>query len=137
MVSNDEMRRMRDNGMTNRDIANSLDISYVTVLKHIGPQPGRNWEDYKRRMDEQLPGQMNINDYEDDEHEACLMTSNIVKYLEGDVAEWCVDGKNKTIMMKIETGCIMLPFDKIEDFIKEAEAIKRHMNDVNVPVEMW
>jgi predicted transcriptional regulator len=35
------MLRMREDGMSNRDIAKSLDISYQTVLKYIGKQGKR------------------------------------------------------------------------------------------------
>lgn len=36
-----EMLEMRAEGMSNKDIANVLDISYATVLKYIGRQEGR------------------------------------------------------------------------------------------------
>ena len=36
-----EMRTMRENGMSNHDIARSLDVSYQTVLRYIGKQDGR------------------------------------------------------------------------------------------------
>ena len=34
-----EMKKMRESGMTNQEIAASLEISYKSVLRHIGPQP--------------------------------------------------------------------------------------------------
>ena len=42
-VGVDELRRMRENGMTNADIAQALGTTAVTVRRYIGPQPGRNW----------------------------------------------------------------------------------------------
>lgn len=42
-VTPSEMLRMREDGMSNRDIAKSLDISYQTVLRYIGKQ-GRHME---------------------------------------------------------------------------------------------
>ena len=36
-----EMLVMREEGLSNRDIANILDISYATVLRYIGKQEGR------------------------------------------------------------------------------------------------
>lgn len=42
-VSVDELRRMRDNGMTNADIAEAVGCTVCTVRRYIGPQPGRNW----------------------------------------------------------------------------------------------
>lgn len=40
-VTASEMRTMRENGMSNRDIANTLDISYSTVVHYIGKQGRR------------------------------------------------------------------------------------------------
>lgn len=37
-VSNSEMLRMREQGLSNADIANLLEISKATVFRHIGPQ---------------------------------------------------------------------------------------------------
>lgn len=40
-VDPQDMLVMRENGLSNHDIARTLDISYSTVLKYIGKQPGR------------------------------------------------------------------------------------------------
>lgn len=40
-VSKSEMLRMREEGLSNRDIAKCLDIHVATVYSHIGPQGGR------------------------------------------------------------------------------------------------
>lgn len=40
-VSVDELLKMRESGMTNFDIARSLDVSVNTVRRYIGNQPGR------------------------------------------------------------------------------------------------
>lgn len=39
-VSVSEMLHMREQGLSNKDIANLLEISYPTVLRYIGPQGG-------------------------------------------------------------------------------------------------
>lgn len=137
-VTNTELLHMRDNGMTNRDIANSLGVSYHTILKRIGPQPGKNWGDYQRRMAEELPGQMNVKDYEEPENnaEACLLVTNTVMYLEGDAAEWAIECKANNIMCKTD-AVINIPFDKFDDYVKEVLAIQRHLKDCRVPLEMW
>ena len=38
-VSTSEMLRLREEGMSNRRIAEQLDVHYNTVLKYIGPEP--------------------------------------------------------------------------------------------------
>ena len=40
-VSKSEMLRMREQGLSNRDIAKCLEIHVATVYNHIGPQGGR------------------------------------------------------------------------------------------------
>lgn len=40
-VTKSEMLQMREQGLSNRDIAKCLDISYATVCRYIGPQGGR------------------------------------------------------------------------------------------------
>lgn len=39
-VSKSEMLHMREQGLSNRDIADCLEISYATVLRYIGAQGG-------------------------------------------------------------------------------------------------
>lgn len=38
-ISKSELLQMRADGMTNQEIADSLDVSYMTVLRTIGNQP--------------------------------------------------------------------------------------------------
>lgn len=40
-ITKSEMLRMREQGLSNRDIAKCLDIHYATVYNYIGPQGGR------------------------------------------------------------------------------------------------
>lgn len=40
-ISKSEMLHMREQGMSNKDIANVLEISKATVFRYIGPQGGR------------------------------------------------------------------------------------------------
>ena len=40
-VSKSELLQMREQGLSNRDIANLLEVHVATVYNHIGPQGGR------------------------------------------------------------------------------------------------
>ena len=40
-VSTSELLQMREQGLSNRDIANLLEVHIATVYNHIGPQGGR------------------------------------------------------------------------------------------------
>jgi DNA-binding CsgD family transcriptional regulator len=43
-ISKSEMLRMREQGLSNRDIAKCLDIHFATVYNYIGPQGGAHGE---------------------------------------------------------------------------------------------
>jgi predicted transcriptional regulator len=43
-VSRSEMLQMREQGLSNKDIANVLEISAATVFRYIGPQGGAHGE---------------------------------------------------------------------------------------------
>ena len=52
-----EMRRLREEGLSNKDIANVLDICYPTVLRWIGPQEKRmdNLAAFNAKKKEPMP----------------------------------------------------------------------------------
>ena len=43
-ISKSEMLQMREQGLSNKDIANLLEISVATVFRYIGPQGGAHGE---------------------------------------------------------------------------------------------
>ena len=52
-INRSELERMRESGMTNQDIANSLEISVSTVYRYIGAQPPQLRRKYNRVVDTQ------------------------------------------------------------------------------------
>lgn len=135
-VSVNEMRRMRDNGMTNADIAEALGCTAVTVRRYIGPQPGRNWGGYRSRA--ARPAEA-AEAPKAEASPACLAVTNSVVYLQGVAAEYAVDaGKRRVNFMLpgMETFAC-LDFDKWPDFAREVAAVARKLDGQSVPVEMW
>lgn len=135
-VSDDEMRRMRDNGMTNADIARNLGVTHHTIIRHIGPQPGRNWGDYQRRMRFE---QKKIPEPAPEAPEAVLCVINRCTYLSGKVAEYCVDAGAKAVKFKplAADGMVEISFDDWATFAREVAAIGRNLAAQRVPVEAW
>ena len=52
-VSVEELLTMRENGMSNHQIANALDISYATVVRYIGKAPFRKPGSGKKPVEKQ------------------------------------------------------------------------------------
>lgn len=57
-----EMMEMRKQGLSNKDIANLLEISYATVNRYIGPQGGRmeNLAAFKEPTKEEAPKEIPV-----------------------------------------------------------------------------
>ena len=137
-VSNAELWQMRNNGMTNADIARSLGVTPATIIRHIGPQPGRNWEGYKYRMGIPEPKTTEASPAEH-ELEAVLCVINRCTYLSGKVAEYCVDAGAKAVKFKplAADGMVEISFDDWATFAREVAAIGRNLAAQRVPVEAW
>ena len=135
-VGVDKLCRMRENGMTNADIAQALGTTAVTVRRYIGPQPGRNWGGVSGAA--ARPAEA-AEAPEAEASPACLAVTNSVVYLQGVAAEYAVDaGKRRVNFMLpgMETfACV--DFDKWPDFAREVAAVARKLDGQNVPVEMW
>lgn len=141
-----EMRAMRDAGMTNADIANSLGVTQVTVYRHIGAQPGKNWAGYQRRM-RQNPivreverlTQPDVQAVPESAPAAELVVTNRVTYLTGEAAEYCVDHRARVVrfMPAGAEGMLEIGFDEWAAFAREVQAVARNLDGMRVPVEMW
>lgn len=125
-VSVDEMLKMREAGMTNQDIANSLNASVITVRRYIGTQAGnrsRRMETPVRATAAPVPA-------------PALAVSNRVTYLEGAVAEYTVDTKSETVLFQAKgtEACVGITFDQWEAFCQEVQAIQRYLSKENPEV---
>lgn len=57
-ISIQELQQMREEGLTNRQIAERLDLTYRTVIRYLGPQPKglrANYGEYKTRVKDVEP----------------------------------------------------------------------------------
>ncbi len=123
------MLKMREAGMTNQDIANSLNASVITVRRYIGTQPGRG----SGRKGPPAKAA------DTTEPTPALAVSNRLTYLEGAVAEYTVDTKSETVLFQAKgtEACIGITFDQWEAFSLEVQAIHRHLSVSKEMPEVW
>lgn len=131
-VTVQEMRHMRDNGMTNQDIANTLDVSYPTVYRYLGKQPSRGG-----MVSQYIPIDSKRETPPEEEHEAVLPVVNRVTYLKGAFGQYSVDAQARTVTLIVKGAMVEVEFDQWEAFASEIAAIGRNLNKQTVGVEMW
>ena len=139
-VSISELLGMRDSGMTNRDIANTLDVSIATIYKYIGAQPPQM---RKKRETAPYPpvilAEAHDADTHDAEDDASLIVDNRIVSLAGLFAGYRVDVRSRKISIFIEddVDAMVVPFDKVRDFARELNALARHVGNMKVGNEAW
>ena len=152
-VSISEMKSMREQGMSNQEIADALECSYITVLRHIGAEPPeltarRKSSGQQKRHSKESERKPNVVQTPEEEIPACLAVTSKVYELEGTVGKYTLkageDVVNITVKMDVEGEVITytpppfpLKLDAIDDFIKELQAIQRNAKKLNGGFEMW
>ena len=118
-VSISEMREMRERGMTNAEIAQSLGCSYDTVRKYLGKAPfHKAWGEASRP----------VKAHEEKEPEVtygCLKVLHTIATLEGAVCKYVVN--TETGMVEIKEGLLTGVLDRsiIQDIIDELLDVKK------------
>lgn len=139
-----ELPVLRESGMTNQDIADSLDVSYQTVIRMIGKQPKELHGTGKPRPKKGL-GKFDYGEVEKKvEYEPCLSVENKTIDLAGLVATYNISIKEKSVVVSLlsdeqegKNVSFKIDFDSIDIFNKEISAINRKISDLSVGIEMW
>lgn len=147
-VSVNELLEFRNEGYTNAQIAELLDVSSVTIHNYIGKMPKqmreKAWSDAgkksaqmmqeKKRMaesGEQTKGDVPMIEIK---RNACLVLVNRKETLKGTIGLYEIDCENKKVTMRpVEE----IEFDKLNDYINELQAISRKIGEMHVGAEMW
>ncbi len=131
-VSVEEMLKMREAGMTNQDIADSLDTTVCTVRRYIGLQPG------SRRRPDTAPG-IDRTGKADAKIDAALTVTNRTLDLAGAVAEYSLDTKSGKVLFQVKgiDACMEISFEQWPDFCLEVQGIERHLKEVIKPGGVW
>lgn len=143
-VSVGELLHMReDEGMSNQQIADSLDVSYKTILRLIGKQPPqvRGNRRYSIPKTNGVVRAVNEDAHDSADAEskpACLVVEDRTVVLKGIFASYEIPVRKKRIEIDCcECGSVQVPFDKLDDFVAELQAISRNMAQLRVENEMW
>lgn len=138
-----ELLAMRENGMSNAEIARKLSISYNTVLNLIGRQPesttSASRSNAKARRQTRMDGtpafmEVTTPTVKDEEPaRAVLAVKSSTISLCGAFMNYCISADRAMIDVETSEGrCLMqIPSDKIDLFIDELKAIKNNINDRN------
>lgn len=132
-ISISELKSMRESGMTNMDIANSLGVGYQTIYRLLGRQPKGVRGSYT------FPEARGEQDDKEEFEEAALAVENREIKLAGLFASYRYHVREKTfdIITEGDNTAITMSVDDIETFVKELSAIKRKAAEQCVGVEAW
>ena len=147
-VSVNELLEFRNEGYTNSQIAEMLDVSTQTIYSIIGKMPDEmiakakreaavqggfaRWEKAaKNKGNEHVKGEKNEMT---ENRAACLVVVNRKVNLQGTIGLYEIDCENKKVTMRpVEE----IEFDKLNDYINELQAISSKIGQMNVGKEMW
>lgn len=141
-VSMSELLQMRADGMTNREIADSLDVSDMTIYRIIGKQPDGLTNRGKYPRGGGSVARVAPQKQEEEIVPACLVTIKRTIELQGETAYYTVNVDQKTVKLKLEKAqgnifdTLLLNTDQIDSLIKELSAIKRKLGSISM-VEAW
>ena len=147
-VSVNELLEFRNEGYTNAQIAEMLDVSSMTIYRIIGKMPKElqdkamrdAWEKSiqvrreKKRMTEGGEHTKGDGQMIEIKRNACLVLVNRKETLKGTIGLYEIDCENKKVTMRpVEE----IEFDKLNDYINELQAISSKIGQMNVGKEMW
>lgn len=124
---------MREQGMSNKEIASALGISYVTVLRYIGKQPevvdGRQYAvRMSTRKEDKGPTELAV--VESDNKVQSLNLVERMSVYRGHAATYTVCSSDSFIVMELDgQQSIRIEKDSLSDIAKEIIAIQNAMAD--------
>lgn len=141
-ISVEEMKQMYENGMSYRDIANSLDCSYQTVWTYlkdiVSPRSkgGRCARRFPKPEHAAKPKTMDELATQNAAN-ACLVVQEHTIRLAGIVGEYVVNAGRKSAKCILGGVEVELQFESIPGLIEELKALMRNVDSLNVGCEMW
>ena len=139
-VSISELLSMRDSGMSNQEIADSLGCSYYTVLRLIGKQPKEMRKEYTRIADtpSEKPKPAQVFKEEEEFIPASLVLAERTVVLQGEVGRYEIDTYKSSVSISItDHGQISIPMSDLKVLYKEIAAIIRNEEKTKFTVEAW
>ena len=141
--------RMREEGMSNREIAANIGCSYNSIHRLIGPQPKEmSLENRSKAIRSRVssantakPEEAEVTSVDVNPFKAVLAVKFVAPQpipLHGYFMDYCISADRQMIDVETAGGrCLMqIPVDKLDTFIDELNAIKRNINTEN-PSPFW
>lgn len=141
-ISNTELYRMRDDGMTNAEIAKATGVSIQTVRNRIGKQPnGLRKPPEPKSEERQVVGlwyPVTVEEAEQD-YGGTLVVKERVITLQG-VTQITYSVSSDDEEIGIYSGAndyVPIKFDQLADFIKELTSIQKKLPSIQHKNEIW
>lgn len=130
-ISIPELLKMRESGMSNSEIAESLDVCYKTIHHYLGKGGPRRQTRRASPVQERAP-------MKDEPVEACLKMEPSEIRLTGAYGkyEFAPDGDSISVIIDGDYF-FSVPRDQLSTFIRELQAIERNIGKVKTQLEVW
>lgn len=130
-ISIPELLKMRESGMSNSEIAESLDVGYTTICRYLGKGGPRRQARRALPVQERAP-------MKDEPVEACLKMEPSKIRLTGAYGKYELAPDGDSISVAIGSDYFFsLPRDRLPTFIRELQAIERNIGKVKTQLEVW
>ena len=130
-ISIPELLKMRESGMSNSEIAESLDVSYKTICNYLGKGGPRRQTGRAPHVQERAP-------MKDEPVEACLKMEPSEIRLTGAYGKYAFAPDGDSISVIIDGDYFFsVPRDQLSTFIRELQAIERNIGKVKTQLEVW
>ena len=130
-ISIPELLKMRESGMSNSEIAESLDVSYKTICNYLGKGGPRRQTRRAPHVQEGAPTK-------EEPVEACLKMEPSEIRLTGAYGKYAFTPDEDSISVAIDSDYFFsVPRDQLSTFIRELQAIERNIGKVKTQLEVW
>lgn len=130
-ISIPELLKMRESGMSNSEIAESLDVGYSTICHYLGKGGPRRQTRRALHVQEGTP-------VKDEPVEACLKVEPSEIRLTGAYGKYGFAPDGDSISVIIDSDYFFsVPRDQLSTFIRELQAIERNIGKVKTQLEVW
>jgi hypothetical protein len=140
-ISNTELYRMRDDGMTNAEIAKATGVSIQTVRNRIGKQPNglRRFPEPKSEERQIINVWHPVIEETEQDRGGTLVVQERVIMLQGATQiTYNVSSDNEEIgIYSGVSDYIPIKFDQLADFIKELTSIQKKLPYIRHKNEIW
>lgn len=141
-VSISELMTMREQGMSNQEIANALGVTYQSILRLIGKQPKevRRERSFTPEVNSHssVPRNAEILKPEEEILPASLVMAERSFVLQGEIGRYEIDTYAQAVRISVaDQGAFSIPIQDVRVLHSELSAILRNQEKLKFSVEAW